>query len=420
MESFPLLDKYWKHMTLFRKTEAEMTRVFKIESHVLSDIQKSEEEQMLHAYRDRITKYEDSLTNGKNWEYYKKIVNPFELVYTQKKYENFPESICFLKPLSRSYFKMIEMLDLIQFFSAIQGSSIRTAHVCEGPGGFIEALFDEAVKKQKRIDVSVAMTLKSKQSNIPGWKRASNFLQKNKNVRIIFGEDQTGDIMKAINQQYFIDYAIHPDYGGKMDIFTADGGFDFSYDYTKQEQMIFPLLVASTKIGFEVLNKGGVFVLKMFDFYQKSTVDLLYFLSYHFQEWTLYKPGMSRPCNPEHYFIGKGFTGCSDEVLDMMRLWCNMLENNQPLDSLFTTSYSAEFQQIIESLREHSFKSQTEYLKQVFHIIDTNDTTLIKTQLAKNEKSSYDWCVRFHVPIYEHRRRLIEGLHSDPPASYPQ
>jgi len=420
MESFPLLDKYWKHMTLFRKTEAEMTRVFKIESHVLSDIQKSEEEQTLHAYRDRITKYEDSLTNGKNWEYYKKIVNPFELVYTQKKYENFPESICFLKPLSRSYFKMIEMLDLIQFFSAIQGSSIRTAHVCEGPGGFIEALFDEAGKKQKKIDVSVAMTLKSKQSNIPGWKRASNFLQKNKNVRIIFGEDQTGDIMKAINQQYFIDYAIHPDYGGKMDIFTADGGFDFSYDYTKQEQMIFPLLVASTKIGFEVLNKGGIFILKMFDFYQKSTVDLLYFLSYHFQEWTLYKPGMSRPCNPEHYFIGKGFTGCSDEVLDMMRLWCNMLENNQPLDSLFTTSYSAEFQQIIESLREHSFKSQTEYLKQVFHIIDTNDTTLIKTQLAKNEKSSYDWCLRFHVPIYEHRRRLIEGLHSDQPASYPQ
>ena len=205
-----------------------------------------------------------------------------------------------------------------------------------------------------------------------------------------------------------------------MDIFTADGGFDFSYDYTKQEQMIFPLLVASTKIGFEVLNKGGIFILKMFDFYQKSTVDLLYFLSYHFQEWTLYKPGMSRPCNPEHYFIGKGFTGCSDEVLDMMRLWCNMLENNQPLDSLFTIPYSAEFQQIIESLREHSFKSQTEYLKQVFHIIDTNDTTLIKTQLAKNEKSSYDWCVRFHVPIYEHRRRLIEGLHSDPPASYPQ
>lgn len=407
-------------MTLYKKTDVEMTRIFKLESHTIHDAPISEEEQMLHSYRDRITNYENSLTNGKNWEYYKKIVNPFELVFTQKKYDNFPESICFLKPLSRSYFKMIEMLDLIQFFSSVSSPLIRTAHVCEGPGGFIEALFDEAAKKQKRIEVSIAMTLKSKQSNIPGWKRASNFLQKNKNVRIIFGEDQTGDIMNAVNQQYFIDYAIHPDYGGKIDIFTADGGFDFSYDYTKQEQMIFPLLMASTKIGFEVLNKGGVFILKMFDFYQKSTVDLLYFLSYHFQEWTLYKPGMSRPCNPEHYFIGKGFVGCSDEVLDMMRLWCNMLENNQPLDSLFTAPYSAEFQKIIESLREHSFKSQTEYLKQVFHIIDTNDTTLIKTQLAKNEKSSYDWCVRFHVPIYEHRRHSIEALHSDPPASSPQ
>ena len=103
---------------------------------------------------------------------------------------------------------------------------------------------------------------------------------------ILYGEDGTGDILKPENQQYFIDYAIHPAYGGKMNIFTADGGFDFSCDYSKQEQMIFPLLLASTKIGFEVLKKGGVFILKIFDFYTKATVDLLYLLSNHFSEWT--------------------------------------------------------------------------------------------------------------------------------------
>jgi hypothetical protein len=272
------------------------------------------------------------------------------------------------------------------------------------------------------------MTLRSRQSNIPGWKRATQFLQKNKNVRVIFGEDHTGDIMKAINQQYFIDYAIHPDYGGKMDIFTADGGFDFSYDYTKQEHMIFPLLVASTKIGFEVLKVGGVFILKLFDFYQKSTVDLLYLLSYHFHEWTIYKPGMSRPCNPEHYFIGKGFTGCSDEVLDSMRLWCSILENNQPLDSLFHahtshsshSTYAPEFSAIIQRLRKESFQSQTEYLERVFYMIDKNDDDLIKAYLKKNEKSSYEWCVRFNMPIFAQRRRLIEASHSDLPASSPR
>ena len=409
----------WNNMILLKKSMSPLLQSFELES-TTNEYPNSSEENMLHDYRSKINVYEHSITNGKNWEYYKKIVNPFELVYTQKKYEEFPESICFLRPLSRSYFKMIEMLDLIQFFETIPTSSIRTAHVCEGPGGFIEALFDAASKHNKKIQLSIAMTLKSKQSNIPGWKRASFFLQKNKNVRIIFGEDQTGDIMKAINQQHFIDHVVHPEHGGKMDIYTADGGFDFSYDYKKQEQMIFPLLVASTKIGFEVLKKGGVFILKLFDFYRKTTVDLIYFLSCHFQEWTLYKPGMSRPCNPEHYFIGKGFTGCTEEVLDIMRLWCSMLENNQPLESLYKTEYSAEFTEIINTLRENSFKSQTEYLKRVFYIIEQNNADLIQSYLKKNEKSSYDWCVRFNVPIYAHRRHSIEELRTDPPASSPQ
>ena len=316
----------------------------------------SAEELALHACRSRINQYETDAANGKNWEYYKKIVNPFELVYTQKKYANFPESLCFLKPLSRSYFKMIEMMELIGLFSLFPGESIRTAHVCEGPGGFIEALFDESAKKGRKIKSSVAMTLKSKRTNIPGWKRASYFLQKNKNIRILFGEDETGDILKPENQQHLIDYVSHPDHGGKVHLYTADGGFDFSCDYTKQEEMVFPLLLASTKIGLECLHRGGVLILKLFDYYYPSTIDLLYLLSMHFEEWTLYKPGMSRPCNPEHYFIGKGFTGCSEEVLDALRVWCSMIENQQPLHALFVhETTDTVFDDILCELRQKSF-----------------------------------------------------------------
>ena len=403
--------KGWQCIILYRRTNELVDYKYQLESNKIEHVQ-TVEEVHLHEYRNRIHDYEQILSNGKNWEYYKKIVNPYELVYTQRKYENFPDSICFLKPLSRSYFKMIEMLDLLQFFQNIQDDSIRTAHVCEGPGGFIEAIFEEASKQKKKIQGSIAMTLKSKQTNIPGWKRATHFLQKNKNVRIIFGEDDTGDIMKPENQQYFIDNA-----NPGVHLFTANGGFDFSYDYMKQEQMIFPLLLASTKIGFEVLKKGGVFILKLFDFYHKSTVDLLYFLSCHFEEWSLYKPGMSRPCNPEHYFIGTGFTGCSDEEFDIMRIWCSMISNRQPLDSLYKIEYSDEFIDIINELRKSSFKLQTGYLEKVFEMIDRNDDELIRSYLKKNEKSSYDWCMRFNVPIYVQRHRLIEESHSDPQES---
>jgi 23S rRNA U2552 (ribose-2'-O)-methylase RlmE/FtsJ len=406
--------KPWHKIKLFKKNAIIDT--FELSSNIINHVF-SEEEITLHEYRNRINEYEKTITNGKNWEYYKKIVNPYELVYTQKKYDEFPESICFLKPLSRSYFKMIEMLDLISFFQNIKSENIRAAHVCEGPGGFIEAIFDEASKNRKKIQTSIAMTLKSKQSNIPGWKRAQYFLQKNRNIRILYGDDDTGDIMKAENQQHFIDYCVNPIYGGKMNIFTADGGFDFSCDYAKQEQMIFPLLIASTKIGFEVLKKGGVFILKIFDFFQKSTKDLIFFLSCHFQEWTLYKPAMSRPCNPEQYFIGKGFVGCSDEVFDILRLWCSIVEYNEPLEKLFSGTYPDEFEKQIQELQLNSFKTQTEYLEKVYFIIDKNDDKLISNYLKKNEKTSYEWCVRFKVPIYAHRLHSIVESHSGQPTS---
>ena len=397
----PIVARPWQRLKLYKciVTQQEFETNSTQLEHILS-----EEEKVLHDYRNRINEYE---TKGNNWEYYKKIVNPYELVYTQKKYDNFPTSLCLLKPLSRSYFKMVEMLDIINFFGTFKIDNIRTAHVCEGPGGFIEALMDEAFRNKKKVQLSIAMTLRSRQTNIPGWRRATQFLQNNKHIKILYGEDGTGNIMKTENQDFFINYATHPSYGGKINIFTADGGFDFSCDYSKQEKLIFPLLVASTRIGFEVLKKGGLFILKIFDCYNKSTVDLVHFLSSHFTEWTLYKPAISRPCNPEQYFIGKGFTECTEKTLDVLKIWCLMLEVEQQVDSLYTSDYSDEFKEIIKSLREKSFKTQIEYLEQVFNIIDSNDDGIIQEYLKKNEKLSFDWCNRFRVPIYPQRYHSI-------------
>lgn len=394
----------WETTTFFKRNSLDMTQVFELVPNKYEHTWSTEEKE-LHECRNQITQYDNpSLHDGKNWEYYKKIVNPYELVYTQKKYDMFPSSVCSLRPLSRSYFKMIEMLKITHFFEMNGGytsrgmDTIKTAHVCEGPGGFIEAVFDESQRNNKKVSISVAMTLRSKQVNIPGWKRAALFLKKNKSVKILYGEDHTGDIMKPENQQYFIDYATHPMYGGKVDLFTADGGFDFSDDYVKQETMIFPLLLASSKIGLESLRKGGMFILKIFDFYHKATIDLLYFLSCHFEEWTLYKPGMSRPCNPEHYFIGKGFTGCSDAVMDIMRVWCSILESGESLESLLTAPYSDDFILQLSEMRQKSFHSQVDYMRRVFNIIENGDTDLVREYITFNLKTSQEWCTYFNVP----------------------
>ena len=413
----------WSLFRLYPRTVHVISRQFLTEAHERKH-EYEDEEQQLHAYRNRIQVYESKLPLGKNWEYYKKAVNPYEWVYTQKKYLCFPDSVCLLKPLSRSYFKMIEILELCQFFDDIYPNvPLRTAHVCEGPGGFIEAIYDESHKRGQSVALSLAMTLKSRQSHVPSWRKASQFLKKNRTVQIVYGEDGTGDILKPENQQYFIDY-LHPYHDSsqqKADLFTADGGFDVSDDYEKQETLLFPLLVASTKIGLEALKKGGVFVLKIFDCYHRATTDLLYFLSCHFEQWTLYKPGMSRPCNPEHYFVGRGFYGCTDEVLDVMRLWCIMLENHEPLEALFREGYQYDpvFTEWIQSHRTRAFSTQLEYLDRVFQMIEREQTgaDLTKEDLEENERHSVEWCRRFHVPISS-QTLSVEGSHSDLLASF--
>jgi len=398
----------WSRFFLYPQTVQSLSQTFQWAANEHKH-EYEDEERTLHEYRNRIQVYESQLPPGRNWEYYKKAVNPYEWVYTQKKYDGFPDSICLLRPLSRSYFKMVEMLSLMGFFDA-PPHPVRSAHVCEGPGGFIEALYDECAKRQWKCHSATAMTLKSHQTHVPGWRKASAFLRKNRTVEILYGEDGTGDIMKPENQQAFIDHITQ-----KVDLFTADGGFDVSYDYEKQEVLVFPLLVASVKMGLEVLKKGGVFLLKVFDFYHCGTVDLLYFLSCHFQEWTLYKPSMSRPCNPEHYFMGKGFTGCTDEVLDTMRIWCLLLESHQPLNRLFQEGYSHDpaFLAYIEQQRTFSYRSQLHYLGRVFERIDREQVHLHTQQtmdVSENERQSYEWCVRFDVP------RCARPLTSSPPS----
>jgi 23S rRNA U2552 (ribose-2'-O)-methylase RlmE/FtsJ len=366
------------------------------------------EQQYLEELRQSISEYDKTpLFFNDNWEYYKKIVNPYELVYTQNKYSNFPQSVCILRPLSRSYFKMIELLEIFKFFynlSAFEKSrGIRSAHTCEGPGGFIEALFDLAEKNRVRISQSTAITLRPLLPNVPGWKRATNFLSRNKNIKIIYGEDRSGDILNIKNQDFFIKEVNNE---SKVHIYTADGGLDFSDDYLHQEDKIFPLLLASVKIGLAVLKNDGMMIMKFFDIQNQKTTQLLYLLQSFFRQWTLYKPSVSRPCNPEQYFVGIGFKGCSKEFLDRFDRWQNnisLIFLKDGIDSSFLNNMSA--------IQSNLISCQIKYLKQIFSIIckiRTEFHTTGKTEISmmyiqdilnKNIVKCIEWCRTFSVPI---------------------
>ena len=63
------------------------------------------------------------------WELAKKMVNPYELVYTHDD-ERLPPSISLEFPLSRSFFKMVEILYVSQFFTTLEKGTTATAASC--------------------------------------------------------------------------------------------------------------------------------------------------------------------------------------------------------------------------------------------------------------------------------------------------
>lgn len=256
------------------------------------------EHSLLLACKNQIAALEAS----SEWELRKKITNPYEAVFSGES-SDFPSlAPTTLKPLSRSYFKMIEILDTFGFWDRVP-KSFTTAHVCEGPGGFIQATISGALKQKKKVSQLLGMTLKPTKSHIPGWRRSSSFLRSHPEVVLEYGEDGTGNLLTPANQDVFVTKA------KGASLFTADGGFDFSLDYSKQELNAFPLLLASFCVGLRSLAQGGTMVIKLFDIYSPATQDLILGSAVWFDAFTLYKPATSRPCNAERYFVAHGFCG---------------------------------------------------------------------------------------------------------------
>ena len=332
------------------------------------------------------------LESTHRWELVKKMVNPYEMVYTHED-SNFHPSIAVIKPLSRSYFKLIEMLHVLEFFEQLpkQTPKIKTAHIAEGPGGFIQAVTDLTEKNKKILQNATAMTLKPTDKRIPGWRRASYFLQNHNEVRLHYGADGTGDVYVNTNQDSFVK-AVSPG----VNLFTADGGFDFSINYDIQEKCVYKLLVCSATVGLRCLHKDGCFVLKLFDIFSESTIILIGLISRCFKEWTLYKPALSRPCNSERYFLGRGFLGLSPTILAMLN--DIQKKSNEQLYPSNSTDILEEEE--ISYIRQHVAVNTDEQLRAISLAEEyvVHPEVWYSTQLQRDFQISLSWCQRFRIP----------------------
>jgi 23S rRNA U2552 (ribose-2'-O)-methylase RlmE/FtsJ len=358
---------------------------------------------------------ENIRTREKEWDIYKKYTNNYEYIHTIIQHKKKPVSK--YKPLSRSYFKMVEMvheLQLLQMKSCpakptstftktpeyvnVLSPPIQTFHLAEGPGGFIEAVVN---MRKNPHDTYYGMTILDEQNDysIPAWKKSDYFLAANPNVVIEKGADGTGNILSIPNFEY-----CYTKYSSSMDFITADGGFDFSTDFNKQELNISRLLFAQIAYALIMQKHGGNFVLKIFDCFYAGTADLLFLLSSFYKTVYITKPQTSRTGNSEKYVVCKGFIYRSpDTFYPFIRDAFIQMEQNP--DAYIYRFLRIEIPSVfVVKLEEYNAifgQKQIENIYNTLSLIEKNTKpdridTLIKHNIAK----CIQWCIRYNIPYY--------------------
>ena len=333
---------------------------------------------------DECKKVLDGQQYQETWYIYKGLMNQYELIHVSSNPNRRHLNVAETYPLSRSYFKMWELLndfDILPWTNV----SIKTAHFAEGPGGFIEAvakwraLHNKQAQSRSNVvrhDMYAGITLRSTRTDVPGWNKCKRILHKYPQIRLYYGKDNTGNIYRVDNIHDFVQKV-----GYEKCIFaTGDGGLDYSCDFANQENLSFKLILCQVYGAWLVLKQGGSFVCKFFDMYESFTHEVLWLLSITFDVIHIVKPNTSRPANSERYIVAKGFRGNCKPLINyikqVLRVWNNAHCN---INRLLITTVPDSFKQIIYDYNRWYAKKQCLNILECLKFIDQQYQHQIKT-----------------------------------------
>jgi cap1 methyltransferase len=299
------------------------------------------------------------------WEKYKKLHNDYEYIYTSS---NKSKNIADIIPISRSYFKLHEI---------IKDFNIENLDYCsciaEGPGGFINCLLNK-----NNCMLIYGITLLSNDKKIPFWStRLFNnprvLLNKYKNTGDIYLKKTSDDFIKRVKKSILV---------------TADGGFDYSNDFNKQELMSYKLIYSEIYIALNIQQNNGTFVLKVFDIFYHKTIQLLYLLFLSYDKVYIYKPTVSRLSNSEKYIVCTGFKGFNKEIIDILVKYYNNVDN-------LYIELPDKFIDVIKQYNNIFVQNQIDYINEILEFNCKNINERIKNQI----ECSKEWCVKYNIPV---------------------
>jgi 23S rRNA U2552 (ribose-2'-O)-methylase RlmE/FtsJ len=369
------------------------------------------------------------------WEYRKRAINPYECVFSsfgshhaesyrhitaetewrvvRNKKSNIRDtrvisrknpitaSLSAINPISRAFFKMTELSDMVRkdihpTSVSLFSEPVRVLHLAESPGGFVQS-WRWHREKEGFIDDTTCITIEKHPGRDPwdrlrevsrGWKYPPQMI--------------VGDLFDKSTQTKITERFVEKGAA----IVTGDGGFDFSTDYCSQEEQATPLILAEMIVGLRSLRKDGAFILKVFDVVTLPMLQALWVFWKCFRSFQLVKPKTSRACNSEKYIVARGFRGMNMN-LDKFLHNCEFILSSEvrPIRTLFKSGSNTSWDTM-----DPAFKSGIKIIEQHMHKqiylinealrIDPDESEETRNKREKHSiKLSKVWCGQYSIPM---------------------
>jgi len=307
------------------------------------------------------------------WDSAKKISNDYEYIYTSS---NYKKNISSILPVSRSFFKLREII--YDFRIPVSG---KCACIAEAPGGFMQSILRFCEEKEKPLTDISGITLISDNKDIPYWNPS---LLNNPLIKTCDGKDSTGDLYKLSNILEFIRFC------GKSscNLVTGDGGFDYTKDF-EQELSSYKLLCSEIIICLNIQAQGGTFICKMFDLFWYSTLQILYVLYLSYESISFIKPSTSRQSNSEKYIVCRGFKGYNKDLSNLM---CSYFDKD-----FLPIKLSEEFIDMIQKYNTQFVKNQIQQIDGTLKLI--TERRISDKPTRQQIRLATEWCKTYEIPI---------------------
>nr|QFG75198.1 MAG: FtsJ-like methyltransferase [Megaviridae environmental sample] len=339
----------------------------------------------LHKYLSNVKKLIEEC--HEEWDNKKKITNPYEYIHTLIVHKRI--SVSLYKPLSRSFFKLIELSNTHYLLSDYTKTNINTFSLAEGPGGFIEALM---WLRNNKEDNYYGITLLSNDKNIPGWRKSNNIIN-NKQFILVKGETKDGNILQPKNLEY-----CYRRYKNHFELITADGGFDFSINFNNQEIMSSKLILAEVLYALLLQKEHGNFILKIFDSFTLLVSEIIYILSCFYTKVYISKPNTSRYANSEKYIVCKQFKLKDSSIY--FETFYNLLRQINEKSYIYSIlSFKLPYNFIVklEEINILLGEQQISTILNTIHLIKSPEAFKVDEMVQKHVQKCIAWCKKHNI-----------------------